>query len=376
MYLERKTIEKDETYLRKVSKPVDFKTDGWKEAIEKLDYFCKNDDLNMMAMASIQVGIPLWLIYLKKTDLNRLEEDYNESQVLINPKIIKEEGLTTYWEACASCGNYTGLVERPYKIEVEYFDEKQQKHVEKIEGFKATIISHEIDHLDGILHLDIAKKVKELTEEERIKLREKEPYIVIRKTGLYTINDIAANKLKKYLQNFPIYRGNKQKPYIILLDGYTGEGKTTVSRQISKYDHSIILNNDELRKFLNDYHDKTKLKDKLQRYRLEKLLKNKNSCIYDNCLCHNYEEKLAFYKKLGYPIYIVRVECQEDIVKERLAKRVVDENNASIAAFDNYLWLKKNYPRVPEKLVDFVIHTEDNIENQVIEFLNKYHINK
>ena len=45
MHLERKTIEKDETYLRQVSKPVDFKTDGWKEAIEKLDYFCKNDDL-------------------------------------------------------------------------------------------------------------------------------------------------------------------------------------------------------------------------------------------------------------------------------------------------------------------------------------------
>lgn len=59
MHLERKTIEKDETYLRQVSKPVDFKTDSWKEAIEKLDYFCKNDNLNMMAMASIQVGIPL-----------------------------------------------------------------------------------------------------------------------------------------------------------------------------------------------------------------------------------------------------------------------------------------------------------------------------
>lgn len=375
MHLERKTIEKDESYLRQISKTVDFKSDSWKEAIEKLDCFCKNDDLNMMAMASIQVGIPLRLIYLKKTDLNRLEEDYNESQILINPKIIKEEGITTYWEACASCGNYTGLVERPYKIELEYFDEEQQRHVETIEGFKATVISHEIDHLDGILHLDIAKDIKELNEGERIKLREKEPYKIIRKNGLYTIADIEANWLKKYLQHFPIYRGRKDYPYIILLDGYTGEGKTTVSRQISKYDQSIILNNDELRKFLNDYHDKTGLKDKLQRYRLEKLLKNKNSCIYDNCLCHNYEEKLAYYKKLGYPIYIIRVECEERIVKERLAKRVVDENNASIATFDNYLWLKKNFPRVPKELVNFIIYTENNIESQVKEFLNKYHIN-
>ena len=117
--MERKTIEKDEDYLRQISKPVIFESHDWKKAIEKLDYFCKHDDLNMMAMASVQVGIPLRLIYLKKTDLNRLEDDYNEEKILINPRIIKREGLTKYWEACASCGNYTGLVERPYKIQVE-----------------------------------------------------------------------------------------------------------------------------------------------------------------------------------------------------------------------------------------------------------------
>lgn len=185
MRLERKTIENDEEYLRQISKPVDFKKDDWKKAIKELDYFCKNDD-NIMALASIQLGISLRVIYLKKTNLERLDEDYNEERVLINPKIIKEEGLTRYWEACASCLNYTGLVERPYKIEVEYYDIEGKKRQEIFEGFESTVLSHEIDHLNGILHIDIALKIKDLTKDERKELRKKEPYQIIRKNGPYT----------------------------------------------------------------------------------------------------------------------------------------------------------------------------------------------
>ena len=190
-----KTIEHDEKYLRQISQPVDFKSDDYKEAIEKLDYFCKNDD-NILAIASIQLGIPLRLIYLKKTDITRLNEEYNEGKILINPKIIKRTGLTTFWEACASCLDYTGLVERPYKIEIEYYDELQQVHHQTFENFSATVLSHEMDHLDGILHIDIAKEIKDLPMEERKILRQKEPYTIIRKDGPYN-----QNKYKKKTKN-------------------------------------------------------------------------------------------------------------------------------------------------------------------------------
>lgn len=374
MHLERKTIENDEDYLRQISKPVDFKTEEYKDAIKELDYFCKNDD-NVMAMASVQVGIPLRLIYLKKTDLNRLEDDYNEERVLINPKIIKEEGLTRYWEACASCLNYTGLVERPYKIEVEYYDIEGKKHREIFEGFESTVLSHEIDHLNGILHIDIALKIRELTKEERKKLRKKEPYQIIQKDGEYTPTKqrISPKTLKEFVKEFPIHKGKKEKPYIILLDGYTGMGKTTVSKELAKQDNSIILNNDEVRAFLNDYKDTTNLKDELQKYRLKRLLLNKNSCICDSCLCHNYEDKLEYYKSLGYPYYIIRLECSEEVVKERLEKRMVNKDNASIATFNNYLWMKENVKRVPLERIDFTMNTEKDIKSQVKEFLNKIH---
>lgn len=374
MHLERKTIENDEDYLRQISKPVDFKTEEYKDAIKELDYFCKSDD-NVMAMASVQVGIPLRLIYLKKTDLNRLEDDYNEERVLINPKIIKEEGLTRYWEACASCLNYTGLVERPYKIEVEYYDIEGKKHREIFEGFESTVLSHEIDHLNGILHIDIALKIRELTKEERKELRKKEPYQIIQKDGEYTPTKqrISPKTLKEFVKEFPIHKGKKEKPYIILLDGYTGMGKTTVSKELAKQDNSIILNNDEVRAFLNDYKDTTNLKDELQKYRLKRLLLNKNSCICDSCLCHNYEDKLEYYKSLGYPYYIIRLECSEEVVKERLEKRIVNKDNASIATFNNYLWMKENVKRVPLERIDFTMNTEKDIKSQVKEFLNKIH---
>ena len=184
MELYRKTITNDEDYLRQISKPVDFKKDKIDEYIKKLEDFCNNDN-NVMAMAAIQLGIPYRIIYLKKTDLNRLDKDYDEQTIMINPVILKSEGLTTYWEACASCLDYTGLVERPYKIELEYFDLNQEKHVETFEGFPCTVISHELDHLDGILHMDIAKILKEMNVEERKEFRKNNPYQIISKDQVY-----------------------------------------------------------------------------------------------------------------------------------------------------------------------------------------------
>lgn len=128
---------------------------------------------------------PLRLIYLKKTDVERLDEEYNEARVLINPVVIKREGLTTFLEACASCLDYAGIVERPYKMEVEYYGIDKIKHEEIFEGFEATVLSHEMDHLDGILHIDIARDVKWMPADERREYRKNHPYEIIRKDGEY-----------------------------------------------------------------------------------------------------------------------------------------------------------------------------------------------
>lgn len=98
------TIEDNETWLRQISAPVDIENDlNLKKDIEVLDTYCKENEV--MAMAAIQLGISKRLIYLKNTNLDIInkmqsdltteeEQNYNESRVLINPKILNREGLT------------------------------------------------------------------------------------------------------------------------------------------------------------------------------------------------------------------------------------------------------------------------------------------
>ena len=198
-----KTIDKDIDYLRQISIEVKMNDKDLLKDIEVLKDFCINNEV--MAMAAVQLGIPKRIIYLKNTDLDRVNkfqkdeikdnDGYDESQILINPVITKRLGLTTYWEACASCLNNMGLVKRPYIIEMEFYDINNQKQVKTFEGFPATVISHEYDHLNGILHMDIADKVLDFPPEERKKIRQKEPYEIISKDGDY--EKIRNDKVKK-----------------------------------------------------------------------------------------------------------------------------------------------------------------------------------
>lgn len=180
--MERKTIEKDEEYLRQVSMPVSLDDETYKDEIEQLEKFCLETEC--FALAAVQIGIPKRMIYLKNTSLDVPIDDinYNESKVLINPVVISRKGHTKFWEACLSCLDNTGLVSRPYEIVIQYYDENAVKHEEKFEGFESTVLSHELDHLDGILHMDIAEEVIQINSEERKLFREKHPYEIISKT--------------------------------------------------------------------------------------------------------------------------------------------------------------------------------------------------
>ena len=175
---------------------------------------------------------------------------------------------------------------------------------------------------------------------------------------------------EEFLKDFPIPKGDKENPYIILFDAYTGQGKSYVSKLISKYDNSVILNNDEIRNWLNDYSDKNNMRNELQMYRLELLLKSNNSCIMDSCFCHNWKEKKKSYDSLGYKYYIIRLACREEVVKERLSKRTKGDGNHSEAGFKDYMWMKENVPHVDDDLIDFTIDTEKDVEEQVKEFVN------
>lgn len=80
-------------------------------------------------------------------------------QAFINPKIVKIEdgkvgkakGKTKKLEGCLSLKDIWGEVERAKAIELDYLDIEGKPHHKKFTGFIATIIQHEVDHLNGIL---------------------------------------------------------------------------------------------------------------------------------------------------------------------------------------------------------------------------------
>lgn len=182
-------IENDMDFLRQISLEIDFDNDNYLDWISQIKDYCKHN--SCYALAPVQIGIPKRLIYLRNTNpdmKNNENSDYDEESILINPVIISVKGKTRFLEGCESCLNLVGTVDRPYSIEVSYFDIMGGKKQETFSGFKATVFSHEYDHLNGVLHIDLASDVREMSYEEKKQYRSEHPYEIISKEEEYNRN--------------------------------------------------------------------------------------------------------------------------------------------------------------------------------------------
>ena len=169
---------------------------------------------------------------------------------------------------------------------------------------------------------------------------------------------------------FPVVKGHKETPYLVLFDALIGYGKSYVAHKLSQRDGSIIIDNNEVRYRLNDYDDR--LADQwheLQHRRIKDLLANGNSLIIDECLPINYQKKLDFYGSLGVPMFIVRLDCNKDIWAERLQKRRFSPPaEYSVINYDDAVALNSRYPaHVSDELVNFTIDTTSDVDEQVDE---------
>lgn len=146
--------DKDEV-LRKRSREIETIDNKIRElAIDMLDTMYKFDGVGL---AAPQVGILKRIITI----------DIGEGpKVLINPVIKKATGKQTCEEGCLSFPNVFGNVDRPEAVVVEAFDIDGNKIKFKAKDLEAVVLSHEIDHLDGILFVDKAYDMYTLTEEE------------------------------------------------------------------------------------------------------------------------------------------------------------------------------------------------------------------
>lgn len=121
-----------------------------------------------IGIAAPQIGISLQVAIIELPSVNRYgEEVHLPFTVFINPKL---EFLTDekqgFWEGCLSVPGLRGFVERPKKLRVTYLDEQGESQELIAEGFLATVVQHELDHLFGVLYVDRLKDISLLTYQE------------------------------------------------------------------------------------------------------------------------------------------------------------------------------------------------------------------
>jgi peptide deformylase len=141
--------------LRLVSKPV-AKIDA---TIGKLvdEMFAAMYAAPGIGLAAIQIGELKRIVTL---DLAR-KDDPKEPQVFINPEITwVSEQRHVHEEGCLSIPEYYEDVERPAEVKVKYLDRAGKKREVHAAGMLATVLQHEIDHLNGVLFIDHLSKLK------------------------------------------------------------------------------------------------------------------------------------------------------------------------------------------------------------------------
>lgn len=74
---------------------------------------------------------------------------------LINPEIISAEGECGMVEGCLSVPGRRGFVRRPEKVAVKAQDKTGKFFTLSADGMLARALQHEIDHLNGVLYVDL-----------------------------------------------------------------------------------------------------------------------------------------------------------------------------------------------------------------------------
>lgn len=106
-------------------------------------------DANGVGLAAPQIGV------LKRAIVVDVEDILLE---LVNPVLVKGSGTQLNTEGCLSIPNMEFPVERYKNVVVEALNRQGDPVQIKATGLLATALQHEMDHLDGILIVDRAKK--------------------------------------------------------------------------------------------------------------------------------------------------------------------------------------------------------------------------
>ncbi len=141
--------------LRQVSAPVE-RVD--REILQLLDDMLETMyEAPGVGLAAIQVAVAKRVVVV---DPARKDEP-KSPLFLINPEIVwVSEELSSYEEGCLSVPDYFEDVQRPARVKLRHLDRAGKVQEIDADGFLATVVQHELDHLEGGLFIDHLSRLK------------------------------------------------------------------------------------------------------------------------------------------------------------------------------------------------------------------------
>jgi peptide deformylase len=117
-----------------------------------------------VGLAAPQVGDLRRMLVMDATedkDDDGKREQAKHLQLLVNPEIVERGREKLRWEeGCLSVPEFWEYFERPSRVLVRYRDPLGGRHEEWFEGFPAIVVQHEMDHLEGVVIIDKASRLK------------------------------------------------------------------------------------------------------------------------------------------------------------------------------------------------------------------------
>lgn len=144
-------IEEASKVLRTPPAPFDFESrEDAKEIETKLSE--SMDKFGGIGLSANQVGLDARVFVMRTQDGNK---------AFFNPEITKVSQETDLLkEGCLSFPDIYLMIKRPRVCEMKYQDSEGNEHSTMLDGIGARCAQHEIDHLNGIVFLQRASKLK------------------------------------------------------------------------------------------------------------------------------------------------------------------------------------------------------------------------
>jgi peptide deformylase len=110
-----------------------------------------------IGLAAPQIGVSSRVIVF---DIAK-EDEPKAPMAMVNPELVwVSDEDASYEEGCLSVPEHYAEVVRPARIRVSFLDRDGAKQELEADGLLATVIQHEMDHLDGILFIDHLSNLK------------------------------------------------------------------------------------------------------------------------------------------------------------------------------------------------------------------------